>query len=225
VNDWLSLILNLDDHLRTLSDALGGWTLVALAAVIFCETGLVIMPFLPGDSLLFAAGGLSALRPSVLPIHVVIPVLLAAAVVGDAVNFEVGRRAGVRVEKWLSRRKGGAEQLARAREFFGRHGGKAIIMARFVPLLRTFVPFVSGIADMPRARFTFYNVVGGVLWVVGLVSAGYIFGNLPVVQRNFHYVIFGIIFVSVLPVLFELLRAQKRSPVLVSGPGEAKDER
>lgn len=222
MSEWLAFALHLDEHLRTLSQTLGPWTLVVLAAVVFCETGLVVTPFLPGDSLLFAAGGLAALTPSVLPVYVVIPVLLAAAVLGDAVNFEVGRRAGVRVERWMSRRMGGADQLGQAREFFDKFGGKAVIMARFLPLLRTFVPFVTGVADMPRSRFTLYNIIGGVLWVVGLVGAGYLFGNLPLVQRNFHIVIFGIVFVSVTPALIELIRTPRRRPVPASKAGEAE---
>jgi membrane-associated protein len=177
-----------------------------LFAIIFAETGLVVTPFLPGDSLLFAAGALAA--TSALQIEVMVPVLIVAAVLGDAVNYSIGRRLAHRfledqgdsppgLHRWVKR-----EHVLRAHEFFVKHGGKAVVLARFVPIVRTFVPFVAGGAAMPYRTFAFYNVVGAILWVGICAGAGYLFGNIPVVKDNFELVVLGIIGVSVLPLVY-----------------------
>jgi membrane-associated protein len=207
-------LLHLDRHLAMLVDQYGIWIYVILFAIVFAETGLVVTPFLPGDSLLFAAGTLAAI--SALDLTTLLVSLSIAAIAGDAVNYAIGRYAGPRVfrgeatqgfwGKLLNR-----EHLNRAHEFFERYGGKAIVMARFVPIVRTFVPFVAGAGAMTYSKFGFYNVSGGLLWVGVCTIAGYAFGNVPIVQDNFSLVIIGIIVVSLIPMAIELLRHQRRS--------------
>ncbi len=206
----VDVLLHLDRHLNAWAADLGPWTYVLLFAIVFCETGLVVTPFLPGDSLLFAVGALSASEGSPIdPIFVAL-LLIVAAVLGDAVNYTIGRRIGPKVFKEGSRFFK-REHLDRTHAFYERHGGKTIILARFIPIVRTFAPFVAGIGHMSYPRFALYNVAGAVLWVVLFVWAGWKFGGMPFVQRNFHYVILAIIVLSLVPPLFEWWRARRAS--------------
>jgi len=214
----IDFILHLDQHLGELIAKYGTGTYVILALIVFAETGLVVLPLLPGDSLLFAAGafaGLGSLDPWVL-----FGLLSAMAIVGDTVNYWVGSWIGPRAFsgeiRWLKK-----EYLDRTHAFFERHGGKTIILARFVPIVRTFAPFVAGVGSMTYSKFLTYNVVGGVVWVGLFVWAGYFFGNLPVVRENFGMVIGAIILISVLPMVVEVIRARRESRAGQSG-GAAK---
>jgi membrane-associated protein len=204
----LDFILHLDQYLQDLTAAYEGWVYVLLFAVIFVETGLVIMPFLTGDSLLFATGTLAALGS--LYLGWLIPMLIVAAVLGDTVNDWLGHQIGARAFdgriRWLNQ-----AHLTRTEEFFAKHGGKSIIMARFVPIVRTFAPFVAGVGTMEYRRFLLYNVVGGVSWVTLFLFLGYFFGNLPFVQENFHLIIPAIILLSILPILKEMIQSRMQS--------------
>ena len=209
VGQFVDVFLHLDQHLNQWAADLGPWTYVLLFAIVFCETGLVITPFLPGDSLLFAVGALAATEGSAIEVLPVTLLLIAAAVLGDAVNYWIGRRIGPKVfakddSIFLNKR-----HLVRTQEFYDRHGGKTIILARFVPIIRTFAPFVAGIGRMQYPRFLAFNVVGGIAWVVLFTLGGFWFGNLPSVERNFHYVILAIIGISLLPIAFEFWRARR----------------
>jgi membrane-associated protein len=201
-----NVITHLDVHLADWARDMGGWLYVVLFLVIFCETGLVVTPFLPGDSLLFAVGALCALDGSPLLVGVILPILFVAAVLGDAVNYSVGRRVGPRVftseTSWLLNKK----HLARTQGFYEKYGGKTIIIARFIPIIRTFAPFVAGIGHMRYRRFFSFNVIGAFLWVGLFIPAGYVFGNMPFVKKQFHYVILAIIVLSVLPAAIEFAR-------------------
>jgi membrane-associated protein len=214
------VITHLDVHLAEWATSMGGWLYVALFIVIFCETGLVVTPFLPGDSLLFAVGALCALDGSPLTIGLILPLLIVAAVIGDAVNYAVGRHVGPRVftseSSWLLNKK----HLERTQGFYEKYGGKTIIIARFIPIIRTFAPFVAGIGHMRYRRFFSFNVIGAILWVVLFIPAGYVFGNMPFVKKQFHYVILAIIVLSVLPAVIEFARewrARRLSPNAQSG--------
>jgi membrane-associated protein len=207
---WLvDLFLHLDRHLAEIIGQYGPWTYALLAVVIFCETGLVATPFLPGDSLLFAAGALAALPGTPLSIWLLFVLLAGAAILGDTVNYWIGHRIGPRAfsgnVRFLKK-----EYLDRTHEFYERYGGKTIVIARFVPIVRTFAPFVAGVGSMSYRRFIVYNVTGGLLWVAVCLSGGYLFGNIPFVKRNFSLVILAIIFVSILPGLIEYLRHRAR---------------
>jgi len=205
-------LLHLDQHLAALVAQYGVWIYVIMFAIVFAETGLVVTPFLPGDSLLFAAGTLAAV--SALDLSTLLILLSIAAILGDAVNYAIGRYAGPRVfrgeatqgfwGKILNR-----EHLNRAHEFFERDGGKAVVMARFAPIVRTFVPFVAGAGAMTYSKFAFYNVTGGIFWVVVCTGGGYAFGNVPIVKANFSLVIIGIIVISLIPMALELFRHQR----------------
>jgi membrane-associated protein len=201
----VDFILHIDKYLQEFTATYEGWVYVLLFAIIFVETGLVIMPFLPGDSLLFATGTLAALGS--LNLGWLIPLLIVAAVLGDTVNYWLGHQIGTRAFdgriRWLNQ-----EHLARTEKFFAKHGGKAIILARFVPIVRTFAPFVAGVGTMQYSQFILYNVVGGVTWVLLFLFLGYFFGNLPVVQENFHLIIPAIILLSLLPILKEMIQAR-----------------
>jgi membrane-associated protein len=203
----VDLFLHLDTHLSQVIAQYGVWTYLILFLIVFCETGLVVTPFLPGDSLLFAAGAFAAL--GALDPWVLIPLLIVAAVVGDTLNYWVGAYIGPRAFEGNLRflRK---EHLDRTRAFYERHGGKTIILARFVPIVRTFAPFVAGVGTMSYPRFITYNVVGAVLWVGLLVLAGFYFGNIPVVRDNFTVVILAIIAISVMPIAVEAVRGRRR---------------
>jgi membrane-associated protein len=208
----LDLLLHADQLLAEFVRDYGLLTYCILFAIIFAETGLVVTPFLPGDSLLFAAGALAA--TGVLSLWVMVPVLIAAAIIGDAVNYSVGRRLARRFlddapdTGWIFRVVK-REHVVRAHEFFEKHGGKAVVLARFVPIVRTFVPFVAGGAYMSYRVFALYNVTGALLWVGICVGAGFLFGNIPVVKENFELVVLGIIAVSLLPILFELVKSRR----------------
>lgn len=213
--DLLDFALHADRYLLELAGTYGIWIYAILFVIVFAETGLVVTPFLPGDSLLFAAGALAA--AGALDVRAVALLLVVAAVTGDAANYSIGRSAGLRIihlsktnrrwGRWVN-----PAYIERAHDFFERHGGKAIVLARFVPIVRTFVPFVAGVAEMSYRAFALYNVTGGLGWVAICVGAGYAFGNVPFVKDNFSLVALGIVFVSVLPMVFEYWRYRRESP-------------
>ena len=208
----VDFILHIDEHLNSIIAQYGTWTYAILFAIVFVETGLVVMPFLPGDSLLFAAGAFAS-RGSLNPVLLTL-LLSLAAVLGDTVNYWIGRYFGPRVFKSDSRLLN-KRYLERAQEFYERHGGKAIVFARFVPIVRTFAPFVAGVGCMHYPRFLFYNVTGGVAWITLFVWAGYFFGNIPTVEKHFELVIFAIIGLSVVPMVIEYWKERRRSRVEV----------
>ncbi len=199
----IDLFLHLDEYLDTIITQYGAWTYGILFVVIFVETGLVIMPFLPGDSLLFAAGTFAALGS--LNLWYLLGLLMVAAILGDTVNYSIGHYLGERAYniKWIKK-----EYLDKTHAFFEKHGGIAIFLARFVPIVRTFAPFVAGIGKMSYGYFITYNFVGGIIWVALFTFAGYFFGNIPFVRHNFEYVIIVIILISVLPMAFEWWKAR-----------------
>lgn len=207
------LVVHLDRHLDALVQAAGLWTYAVLFAVIFCETGLVVTPFLPGDSLLFALGALAALDTLSLPTLFVI--LSIAAIVGDSVNYQIGHYLGPKALGRPNSRILKKEYLDRTHRFFEKYGGRTIILARFVPIVRTFAPFVAGVGAMSYGKFLLYNVVGGVAWVTLFLLAGYFFGNIPVVKRHFTLVILAIIVLSLLPMGFEYWRARREGTTAV----------
>ena len=210
----IDLVLHADTYLLQLVADYGVWIYAILFAIVFAETGLVVTPFLPGDSLLFAAGAIAA--TGALDVRLVTILVLVAAIAGDAVNYSIGRIVGLRVierartdprwARWIN-----PVYVERAHEFFERHGGKAIVLARFAPIIRTFVPFVAGVAEMSYPAFALYNVIGGVAWVGICVGAGYAFGNVPIVKDNFSLVTIGIVAVSLLPLLIEFLRYRRET--------------
>jgi membrane-associated protein len=208
VKQFVDLFLHLDTHLSQVISQYGTWTYLILFLIVFCETGLVVTPFLPGDSLLFAAGTFAALGD--LDVRVMILLLVAAAILGDTVNYWVGAAIGPRAFQGNLRflKK---EHLDRTHAFYERHGGKTIILARFVPIIRTFAPFVAGVGAMSYGRFLTYNVVGAVLWVALLVLAGFFFGNIAVVRENFTIVILEIVAISVMPIAIEAVRGRRRA--------------
>ena len=209
IKDFIDLFLHLDTHLQTVIQSYGTWTYVILFLIIFCETGLVVTPILPGDSLLFAAGAFAATGS--LDLAWLLILLTVAAVLGDAINYAIGHFMGPKVFSQPDSRFLKREYLDRTHQFYEKYGGKTIIIARFVPIVRTFAPFVAGVGSMTYAKFASYNVIGGVLWVGVCVLAGYAFGNIPVVQEHFTLVILGIIFVSILPGIFEFLRQRQQT--------------
>jgi membrane-associated protein len=213
MSSLLDFILHIDRHLLEFVQQYGTWVYGILFAIVFAETGLIVTPFLPGDSLLFAVGALSA--TGVLNPWLAYTLLVVAAIAGDAVNYTVGRGIGSRLlgtagEPAFSHRMINPAHIRRAHEFFEEYGGKAVILARFVPIVRTFLPFVAGAAAMRPSVFLFYNVTGGIAWVTICMGAGMIFGNVPVVRQNFSLVTIGIVFVSLLPMAFELLKHRRR---------------
>jgi membrane-associated protein len=203
IHAFVDFVLHLDRHLGGLIADYGGWTYGILFLIVFCETGLVVLPLLPGDSLLFAAGSFAALG-SLNP-WVLFGGLAAAAVIGDNVNYWIGRQVGPRAFSGTVRFLN-PEHLERTRAFFARHGTRTIVLARFVPIVRTFTPFVAGVGAMSYRRFLLWDIGGGVLWVGLFIGAGYFFGNLPAVHRNFSLVVMAIIVVSVIPMALELVR-------------------
>ncbi|MCX7414769.1 MAG: DedA family protein [Planctomycetia bacterium] len=209
IKSLLDIFLHLDAHLHAIIDAWGPWTYVLLFAIILCETGLVVTPFLPGDSLLFAAGAMAALYPDSLSILLLLGLLFVAAVLGDTLNYAIGRWVGpraFRINAWFLKH----EHLVQTQGFYERHGGKTIVLARFVPIIRTFAPFVAGVGRMHYPQFLYYNVVGGLAWVLACTLAGYFFGNVPIVKKNFELVVVGIVLMSVLPVAWEIWAARRR---------------
>ncbi|MEO8205176.1 MAG: DedA family protein [Chthoniobacterales bacterium] len=206
---FIDLFLHTEKHLSAFLQAYGVWVYVLLFAIIFLETGLVVTPFLPGDSLLFAVGALAA-STGQMDIWILVPLLIAAAIIGDMVNYSMGRWMGPKVfhqgNKWFKQ-----EHLMKAHAFYEKHGGKAIVLARFVPIIRTFVPFVAGIGTMDYRKFLFFNITGGVAWVSLFLLAGFFMGNLPMVKTNFKIVILLIIVVSILPIVFEMWKGFRES--------------
>ncbi len=200
----IDLFLHLDRYLKRITEAFGFWTYVMLFLIVFCETGLVVTPILPGDSLLFATGALASI--GALDVTLVAVLLAIAAILGDTVNYWIGRKVGPKVfhseSSWFLNRK----HLDRTHAFYEKHGGKTIILARFMPIIRTFAPFVAGIGAMKYPRFIAYNVIGGIAWILAFVLGGYFFGNIPVVKHNFTIVIIVIVFLSILPGIVEYLR-------------------
>lgn len=203
----LDVLLHLDVHLAGLIASLGPWTYVLLFAIIFCETGLVVTPFLPGDSLLFAIGAVCALGS--LDVSVIIPTLMIAANCGDALNYFVGKKLGQRLVSNAKKQIINPSSLARTHAFYEKHGGKTIVFARFVPIVRTFAPFVAGLGTMSFSRFAAYSVFGGAFWVTSFITLGYLFGNQEVVKKNFVIVIGAIILLSILPAVIEVIRQRR----------------
>ena len=209
---FFDVLLHVDRYLLDIVSNYGAWIYAILFLIVFAETGLVVTPFLPGDSLLFATGAIAA--TGALDLRLATILVLVAAIAGDAVNYAIGRTAGTRVihlaktdprwGRWVN-----PDYIQRAHEFFERHGGKAIVLGRFMPIVRTFVPFVAGVAEMSYPAFALYNVTGAVAWVGICVGAGYLFGNVPVVRDNFSLVAIGIVFVSVLPMVVEYVRYRR----------------
>jgi len=204
-------ILHLDQHLRDLLLSLGPWIYVLLFAVIFCETGLVVTPFLPGDSLLFALGAIAAAQPEHLMISRLAMILPLAAIGGDNLNYVIGRHAGPTVFRrdtgWFLNRN----HLIATQKFYERHGGKTIFLAKFLPIIRTFAPFVAGVGRMAYRRFALFNISSGICWVLSLLAAGYFFGNIPIVKHHFEMVILGIIVASTAPFILRVLHLKLRS--------------
>ncbi len=206
IKQFFDFLLHAENHLVAFIQNYGTLVYVLLFVIVFCETGLVVTPFLPGDSLLFAVGALTA--QGLMAWEVVVPVLLAAAILGDSVNYSIGKWIGPKVFHFESSRLFRREYLLKAHAFYEKYGGRAIILARFVPIVRTFAPFVAGVGTMHYAKFFAYNVSGAILWVGLFVGAGFFFGNLPFVRENLKVVILGIIIVSVLPIVWEFVKAR-----------------
>ncbi|MBN2264874.1 MAG: DedA family protein [Candidatus Aminicenantes bacterium] len=213
----IDIALHLDRYLSGIIQQYGVWTYAILFTVIFVETGFVVMPFLPGDSLLFAAGTFAALKA--LDVRLLILLLSAAAIIGDTVNYWIGHRVGPKVFCKENSRFFKKEYLDRTHAFYEKHGGKTIIIARFVPIIRSFAPFVAGIGRMSYGRFLAFNVVGGIGWVVLLTGAGYFFGNIPFVKDNYSIAIIVIIAISTVPIVVEGARHRRGKPKRVSPPG------
>ena len=209
----IDFVLHVDLHLKLVLDSIGLWSYLLFFAIIFAETGLVVTPFLPGDSLVFALGALAAVTDSPLHIGLVYVILSAAAILGDSANYGIGKYFGS-----IILRKQGAwflkkEHIERTHRFYEKYGSKTIVLARFVPIVRTFAPFVAGVGRMNYAHFLTYNVAGGLLWITLFVFGGYFFGNIPVVKNNFGIVIIAIIIISILPAVIEVWKERRRPPV------------
>ena len=210
LNQLVDIFLHVDDYLEQIVAFMGVWTYVLLFVVIFCETGLVVTPFLPGDSLLFAAGAVAALEHANLNVVVLLVILSAAAILGDTANYWIGHWVGPRAfsgkVRFLKK-----EHLDRTHAFYEKYGGKAIILARFVPIVRTFAPFVAGIGAMTYSKFILFNVIGGLLWVFLFTLLGYFFGQQPFVQANFEWVVVAIVGISLIPMIWEFAASKMRS--------------
>jgi membrane-associated protein len=213
----IDFVLHIDQHLQVLCANYGLWVYAILFLIVFCETGLVVTPVLPGDSLLFAVGSMAAI--GALDVTWVILILIAAAILGDSVNYSIGNYVGPKVFHEQHGRFLNKEYLRRTHAFYEKHGGKTIIIARFLPIIRTFAPFVAGIGSMTYPRFLFFNVFGGVLWVLLFVLAGYWFGNIPIIKKNFSLVIIALVLIPGIPSVLEFIRIQlarrkaKRAPL------------
>ncbi len=203
----VDFILHVDRHLKVFVEAYGAWVYALLFLIIFVETGLVVMPFLPGDSLLFVVGALAG--AGLLNYPLVMALLLVAAIVGDQVNYSIGRYFGPKVFAWPDSRWFNRRAFEQAHAFYEKYGGITLVLARFMPFVRTFVPFVAGVAEMSRGKFSFYNVTGAILWVVGLVTAGYVFGNVPWVQANLSKIIWAMIIIPGLIAIFGAWKARR----------------
>ena len=209
IQQGIEIFLHLDAHLNEWAAILGPWLYGLLFVILFCETGLVVTPILPGDSLLFAVGALASIEGSSLSLSLLLVLLCVAAILGDAVNYAIGYRVGPKVFRRTDSRLLNTHHLRRTQDFYERHGGKTIVLARFMPIIRTFAPFVAGIGKMRYPRFALFNVTGGIAWVLAFVLGGYFFGNVPAVKRNFHFVIVAIVILSVLPPIIEYLRTRR----------------
>ncbi len=197
---FIDFIIHIDKYLSVIITSFGVWSYLVLFLIVFCETGLVVTPFLPGDSLLFAAGAFAAI--GAFDVQLVIITFAAAAITGDNVNYWIGRFAGPKIFGRFLNKK----YLDRTHEFYERHGGKTVILARFLPIIRTFMPFVAGVGRMKYPRFISFDVFGGIIWPMIFVLAGYYFGNLPIIRRYFSLAIIAIIFISILPILFQIIK-------------------
>jgi membrane-associated protein len=204
LTQYIDIFLHLDKSLSTVIQAYGTTTYIILFMVILCETGLVVLPFLPGDSLLFAAGAFAAKGD--MNITTLFVILCIAAVLGDSINYEIGRIIGPRLSKREKSRFINKEHIAKTHVFYEKYGAKTIIIARFIPIIRTFAPFVAGLGSMSYKKFIQYNLIGGISWIVVCLFAGYQFGNIPLVKQNFTMVIFAIIIISILPAVIEYIR-------------------
>lgn len=210
----IDFILHIDVHLSELFSQYGLWIYGILFLIIFCETGLVVTPFLPGDSLLFATGALVAISTtSGLDVNVMAAVVISAAILGNIVNYTIGRFFGAQLFRNPQSKIFRQDYLNKARDFYDRHGGVAIIMTRFIPIIRTFAPFVAGMSGMKYPKFIAYNVIGALLWVGIFLYAGYFFGNIPSVRKNFTILILAILVISVLPIFYEAWKAHKESKI------------
>lgn len=215
-NEWMAIVyhfidivLHLDRYLNEWILLFGPWIYVILFAIIFAETGLIVFPFLPGDSLLFALGALTTGENPALNLPILCVTLIVAAILGDAVNYTIGKHVGMRLFSNPNSKIFRREHLVRTQKFYDKHGGKTIVIARFVPIIRTFAPFVAGMAGMRYSYFATYNVVGALAWVLSITIAGHIFGNLPIVKQNFHIVVVAIILISVIPIAIEWWKMRK----------------
>jgi membrane-associated protein len=208
LTQFIDIVLHLDKHLALLVQQYGLWIYAILFIIVFAETGFVVTPFLPGDSLLFVAGALAALGEGGMDIVTLMAVLLAAAVLGNTLNYHIGRYLGPKVFQWENSRFFNKDALVKTHAFYEKHGGKTLVISRFLPLFRTFAPFVAGIGAMSYAKFQFFNIVGATAWVVSLCLAGYWLGNLPWVKANLSIIIVGIILVSLLPVGIGYLKSR-----------------
>lgn len=205
----IDIFLHLDVHLNAMAASMGLWLYVVLFLVVFCETGLVVTPFLPGDSLIFAVGALAAVEGSAIELPHVVALLIIAAILGDAVNYAAGKYIGPKIFSkdtgfWLNKK-----HLLSAHSFYDKYGGKTIVLARFIPIIRTFAPFVAGIGKMGYIHFAVFNVLGAILWVLVFALSGYFFAGTKAVQEHFHYVIAAIIIISVLPAVYEFIKAKR----------------
>ena len=207
----VDIFFHFDAHLNAWAGMMGPWLYVVLFVVVFCETGLVVTPFLPGDSLLFACGALAATAGSPIDLWILIPILFVAAVLGDFCNYEIGKWFGPKVFTRKDSIFLNKDHLNKAHAFYEKYGGKTIILARFIPVIRTFAPFVAGIGKMTYFHFASYNLVGAALWVLLFTMGGYFFADLPVVQNHFHYVIVAIIILSCLPAVFEFFNERRKA--------------
>jgi membrane-associated protein len=213
----LDFILHVDTHLQTFVQAYGTWVYALLFLIIFVETGVVVMPFLPGDSLLFVVGTLCGVGLMNLPLSMAL--LIAAAVLGNQTNYSIGRHVGPRVFKWEHSRFFNKRAFEQAHDFYERYGGITLVLARFMPFVRTFAPFVAGVAQMTRRRFTFFDVSGGTLWVVSLIGAGYLFGNIPWVKANLDKIIWAMILIPGLVAIYGAWKARRREPTSAAADG------
>ena len=213
----LDFILHVDVHLQTFVQTYGAWVYALLFLIIFVETGVVVMPFLPGDSLLFVVGTLAGVGLMSLPLSMAL--LIAAAVAGNQCNYAIGRYFGPRVFKWEQSRFFNKRAFEQAHAFYERHGGITLVLARFMPFVRTFAPFVAGVAQMTRRRFTFFDITGGTLWVVSLVGAGYLFGNIPFVRHNLDKIIWAMILIPGLVAAYGAWRARSAKPASAAADG------
>jgi membrane-associated protein len=205
----IDFIIHIDKHLAELASTYGSLAYAILFVIVFCETGLVVTPFLPGDSLLFAAGALAS--QGAFNVHLLALLLLVAAIIGDAVNYSIGRRMGPAVFERKDSKIFRPEYLARTQKYFEKYGAKTIVIARFVPIVRTFAPFLAGVGTMSYPKFAFYNIAGAIAWVGLFTYAGYAFGGTPIVQKNFKLVILAIIVISIMPAVIEVIRARKEA--------------